>query len=67
MRVLVDRAICEASAVCQAVAPHLFAVDDSGELTIIDETPAQSDWAAARDAVRSCPTQALSIEDGVGP
>ena len=63
MRVLVDRATCEGNAMCMGVAPEVFRVEDDGQLTILQESPPEDRRATIEDAVRACPTQALSIED----
>lgn len=63
MRVLVDRATCEGNAMCMGVAPEVFRVEDDGQLTILQESPPDDRRATIEDAVRACPTQALSIED----
>ncbi|CAN5568816.1 hypothetical protein BH18ACT1_BH18ACT1_19530 [soil metagenome] len=39
MRVVVDWELCESNAICMAVAPEVFEVDDDDELHVLDETP----------------------------
>lgn len=63
MRVLVDRATCEGNAMCMGVAPEVFRLEDDGKVTILDESPPEEMRARVEDAVRACPTQALSVED----
>lgn len=62
MRVLVDRDTCEGNAMCMGVAPEVFELADDGKVTIRDESPAEEMRAKMEDAVRACPTQALSLE-----
>jgi ferredoxin len=63
MRVLVDRATCEGNAMCMGVAPAVFQVkDDDSKVTILEESPPEDRRATVEDAVRACPTQALSVE-----
>jgi ferredoxin len=71
MRVKVDYDLCEANAVCMDVAPELFKVDDDDSFHHVS-TGAKDDVSGeipkslegkAREAVRLCPRQALSILD----
>jgi ferredoxin len=63
MRVVVDRDLCESNGVCEGLAPEVFRIDDEDELDILQEHPDESLRAKVQDAVRSCPKQALSIQD----
>jgi ferredoxin len=60
MRIVVDTDLCQGHAVCQAEAPDLFEVPKAGTVHILREDPG-AELEAARNAVRYCPTQALSI------
>jgi ferredoxin len=61
MRVIVDRDLCEANAVCAGLAPEVFDVDDDDTLHIlVDEVPPAL-AGQVREAVRSCPKAALRI------
>ena len=60
-RIVVDRDLCQGHAVCESEAPDLFSVSKQGELTVLDETPPDEQRARAEQAVKYCPTQALSI------
>jgi ferredoxin len=63
MRVTVDIDLCEANAVCSGLVPEVFSVDESDELTIlVSEIPPQL-ADGVRQAVRSCPKMALTLED----
>ncbi len=62
-RILVDRDLCQGHGVCESEAPKVFSVSEQGELTVLDETPPESQRAAVELAVRYCPTHALSIEE----
>ncbi len=72
MKVKVDWDLCEANAVCMDVAPALFKVDDDDNFHHLvkgDEEDVSGDVPAdqvdkAKEAVRLCPRQALSIIDG---
>lgn len=69
MKVKVDWDLCEANAVCMGVAPELYEVDDDdnfhhlikgGEEDTSGDVPADQ-IDKAREAVRLCPRQALSV------
>jgi ferredoxin len=63
MRIRVDRDLCQGHGVCESEAPEVFSVSKDGVLTVLDETPPESQRAAVELAVRYCPTHALSIEE----
>jgi ferredoxin len=71
MRVKVDYDLCEANAVCMDVAPELFKVDDddafhhvsAGAKDDVSGVIPKNLEGKAREAVRLCPRQALSILD----
>ncbi len=63
MRVIVDRDLCESNGVCEALVPAVFRINDDDELDILEEHPDESLRAKVQDAVRSCPKQALSLEE----
>jgi ferredoxin len=63
MRAIVDRDLREGHAQSEIAAPHLFTINDDGDLVVHDETPPESERAAREQAVRCCPTPALSVSD----
>jgi ferredoxin len=63
MRVIVDRDLCESNGVCEGLAPEVFQINDNDELDILQEHPDESLKAKVQDAVRSCPKQALRVEE----
>lgn len=63
MKVSVDRDLCESNGVCEGLVPDVFRINDEDELDILQEHPAESLRAKVMDAVRSCPKQALSVEE----
>ena len=64
MRVVVNMSQCESNALCMGVAPDIFQLDDDDVLTVLNETPDESDRDRVLEAVRMCPKQAISIEEG---
>ncbi|MBA3654326.1 MAG: ferredoxin [Actinobacteria bacterium] len=63
MRVVVDRDLCQGHGVCESEAPAVFSVSKKGELSVRDERPDEDLRAAVEQAVKFCPTHALSIAD----
>jgi ferredoxin len=63
MRVVVDWDLCESNAICMAVAPEVFEVDDDDNLNLLQEQPSEELRPKVEEAVRRCPKQALSIQD----
>ena len=63
MRIVVDFDRCESNAVCMGIAPEIFEVRDDNFLYVLDETPSEDKRSLVENAVMSCPTQALSIEE----
>ncbi len=62
-RVQVDPDLCVGSGACEALAPDVFEVDEDGVLVVHRAEPADEDLPGVRDAVRACPTRALSLEE----
>ncbi|MCA1727013.1 MAG: ferredoxin [Actinobacteria bacterium] len=63
MKVIVDRAACEANAVCESIAPEVFRVNDDDELEILEERPGEELREKVAQAIRRCPKLALSIAE----
>jgi ferredoxin len=63
MRITVDRARCIGSGICESIASGFFEVGDDGALVLLQENFAEADQADIDEAVRSCPTMALSVSD----
>lgn len=77
MRVRVDRDLCISAASCTALLPEVFELDEEGKATIKNlKGTKTSDWTDLKDlpkelqlvleAARSCPTNAIIIEDDEG-
>jgi ferredoxin len=67
MRVVVDFDLCESNALCMAAAPEVFEVRDDDFLYVLQEEPPEKLRAKVEEAVRRCPKQAISIDDGPEP
>ncbi len=63
MRIVVDRDLCQGHGVCESEAPTVFSVSKKGDLTVIDEAPAEELRRQVEQAVKFCPTHALRIEE----
>ncbi|MGW4330133.1 ferredoxin [Nocardia sp. NPDC004573] len=61
MRIRADLDLCQGHAVCQAEAPEVFRVPERGRVEILDDRPDAGLRPTVADAIRYCPTQALSI------
>jgi len=62
MKVIVDYDKCNSNAVCMSIEPEVFEVRDDGFLYVLNEEPPESMRPQMEDAVRMCPTQAISLE-----
>jgi ferredoxin len=63
VKVVVDYDRCASNAVCMSILPEIFEVRDDGYLYVLDENPPDAMREKLEEAVRSCPTQAISIAD----
>jgi ferredoxin len=63
MRVVVDLAQCESNALCMALAPEVFKLDDNDDLHVLIENPGEELREKVEAAVRACPKQAISIRE----
>jgi ferredoxin len=63
MRIVVDREMCEANAVCVGEAAEVFSLDEEGALVVLVERPGAHHLGDVHQAVRRCPRGALSLVD----
>jgi ferredoxin len=63
MKIEVDFGLCEANAICMAIIPEVFDVDDQDYLHVLNDEVTPENEAQIRDAVRQCPRQAISIKE----
>ena len=59
----VDRDRCVGSGTCEMLAPDLCEVGGDGIVVVLRPELSGGDVDAAEDAVRACPTQALTVAD----
>jgi ferredoxin len=62
MRVEWDQYRCTLSALCTALAPETFSIDEAGQVHVSDEGGV-SELSSIQAAADSCPTQAIRIVD----
>jgi ferredoxin len=60
-KIKVDFDLCEANAMCEALAPDHFQVDDDDYLQILLESVPDEHLAVVEQAVASCPKSAISL------
>jgi ferredoxin len=63
MRIVVDRDLCDGHGMCEAMAHEFFELDDDDVMTVLVESPPESERAAVNAAVQACPALALSLQD----
>jgi ferredoxin len=63
MKVTVDFDLCESNALCEALAPEVFELDDDDFLVVKKEEVAEADLDAVRRAVAACPRAAISLQE----
>jgi ferredoxin len=63
MQIRIDSDRCEGHAQCYFIAPDLFSVDEQGHGRVIDPHIAEEYQDIARQAMKSCPERAITIED----
>ena len=64
MKVSADLDLCQGHQMCQLEAPGVLGFDrDTDRVTVLDPEPGESQRGAVRNAVRYCPTGALSVTD----
>ncbi|SEB64587.1 ferredoxin [Rhodococcus koreensis] len=56
-----DTSRCTSLGICEALAPKHFEVQDDGSVTVDGEPVSDEDIADVRNAVTSCPTEALKL------
>ena len=63
MRIMVDRDKCEGLGMCEAMAHEYFEVDDDEIMTVLNESPPESERDKVHAAVQACPVLALTLQD----
>lgn len=63
MKIVVDRERCTGIGICESLMPDVFEIDEDGQMVLLAETVPQGQEAEAREAVASCPNEALLLEE----
>jgi ferredoxin len=63
-KIKIDWDLCESNAMCEALAPDHYEIDDDDNLQVIDENVTEENQALIEQTVASCPKSAISIVDG---
>ena len=63
MRIKVDFDLCESNALCEAMAPEVFELDDDDYLQLRTEEATEGNVDNVRRAVAACPRAAISLEE----
>ncbi|MBX5489130.1 hypothetical protein MHAS_00665 [Mycolicibacterium hassiacum DSM 44199] len=63
MRIRLDREKCAGHALCHAVDPHLFPIDDEGYSCLGERVVAPEEEDRVRQGVLACPESALILTE----
>ena len=63
MKIKVDFDLCESNALCEAMAPEVFELDDDDYLVVKTEETTPENIENVKRAVAACPRAAIKLED----
>jgi ferredoxin len=63
MKIKVDFDLCESNALCEALAPDVFELDDDDFLQLKTEETTEANLDNVKRAVASCPRAAISLAE----
>ena len=63
MRVVVDYDLCESNALCMGILPQVFEVRDDDLIYVLDEHPPEELREKVMEAERTCPKNAISLQE----
>ena len=63
MKVVLNRDACIGCGACAALCENIFEIDNEGLSKVIKENVEGEDIELARDAIESCPTGAIALEE----
>lgn len=64
MKVRVDLTLCQGHGVCMGEAPEVFRIREDGTLEVLRERPADQLREKVENAVKYCPTRAITLQPG---
>jgi ferredoxin len=62
LKVVVDFDVCQSNGLCMEECPEVFELRDDGYLYVLQEEPTAELAAAVEQAVKACPTGAISLQ-----
>ena len=63
MKAIVNRDDCIGCGLCATICPEVFELDDEDIAVVIADPVPEGSEQDAKEAVESCPTDAISIEE----
>lgn len=60
-RIKVDYDLCESNALCEALAPDVFELDDNDDLQLHTDEVTDANRSQVEQAVAACPRAAISL------
>ena len=63
MKVVLNRDACIGCGACAALCEDIFEIDNEGLSKVIKEEVKDEEVELTRDAIESCPTEAISFEE----
>ena len=63
MKPVVDTDLCIGCGKCETECPEVFRLEDDGISHVIMSDPGEDLYGCVRDAIDSCPTEAISIKE----
>ncbi|GAB2988220.1 ferredoxin [Nocardioides montaniterrae] len=61
LKIKVDFDLCESNAMCEALAPDIFELDDNDFLVVHTDEVTSENEQRARQAAASCPRNAIAL------
>ncbi|GGM66712.1 hypothetical protein GCM10007108_01130 [Thermogymnomonas acidicola] len=61
-RIRIDREKCMSDAICTAICPQFFYMDDEGKAAVSREVVQESELGCVMEASKSCPAGIISVE-----
>lgn len=63
MKVILNRDACIGCGACAAICDSVFEIDETGVSKVIKEKVEEDEIDSVKDAIESCPTEAISFEE----